>query len=165
MSSSYYYQLAAQAEADARAAQGTINTLTPQLQHKQDQLRIAQEVQGKVSALNGDNSTIDSSLSTLASAFSSDFNDDGANGGIHNLNSTFGGKIGDASQACADLITKLTNEINALQASINNAISTRDSSYSAAASYRSTAAAEARAEAEAAQKAAEDAAKAANSNS
>lgn len=124
----------------ASNAQGTINSLTPQLQHKREQLAKAHAVNGRLPELTDKSNVVGTSLATLAAQVSNMMGDDGATSRITELDDGFSASISRASNACARLIEALRQEVSSLESQIASATSARDTANANASSAASSAA-------------------------
>lgn len=110
----------------ASAAQSTIDTLNPQLAHKREQLGYANEVNGRFPALDTAIADLDSDLNSLASALSTQLEDDGANSQVNMMDDSYADHSSSAQSACSQLISQLEQEIASLEQQITAATNQRN---------------------------------------
>lgn len=126
----------------ASEAQGTINSLNPQLQHKLDQKKKVDHVSGRMGELDNQATTVNNDLQTLGQGIGTQMDgDNGALSTIINIDNDNQTNINTAKSECTKLATKLQQEIDSLRAQIASATETRDNANRKAASARSSAAA------------------------
>ena len=124
----------------ASDAQGTISSLTPQLQHKRDQLAQANAVNGRLPELTDRNAAVGASLSTLSSQLANMMDDSGASAMITDLDNDFSDPISRAGAACSQLIEVLSQEVASLEGQIASAVSLRQAANANASSALASAA-------------------------
>ncbi|HIU23690.1 hypothetical protein [Olsenella sp. Marseille-QA0557] len=110
----------------ASAAQSTIDALNPQLAHKREQLGYANEVNSRFPSLDTAIATMDSDINSLATALSTQLEDNGANSQITMLDDTYTDHATSAKNACSQLIEQLQQEIASLEQQIAAATSQRN---------------------------------------
>ena len=98
----------------------------PQLAHKREQLGYANEVNSRFPSLDTAIATMDSDINSLATALSTQLEDNGANSQITMLDDTYTDHATSAKNACSQLIEQLQQEIASLEQQIAAATSQRN---------------------------------------